>query len=101
MIEIGYTILLLTPLNDFVGWKVLDYGNRSILVIFCWTAITVVQIGTSPEMRRFLNEAKVDVSPNSMNNLSQLLQALNLETEDAVDHGKPNNANDMEMVSLD
>ena len=100
MIEIGYTILLLTPLNDFVGWKVLDYGNRSILVIFCWTAITVVQIGTSPEMRRFLNEAKVDVAPNSMNNLSQLLQALNLETEEAVDHGKPTN-DIMEMASID
>ena len=50
-------------------------------------------------MRRFLNEAKVDVAPNSMNNLSQLLQALNLETEEAVDHGKP--TNDMEMASID
>ena len=93
MVEIGYTIVLLTPLHDLLGMDIVEYGNRSILVIFCWTAITVIQIGTSPEMRRFLNGAKVDVAPNNVH-LSQLLQALNLQTEDPVDH-------DMEMASLD
>ena len=90
VLEIGYTILVLTPINDLIGWKVFEYGNRSILVIFCWTAITLVQIGTSPELRRFLNGAKVDVAPNSMN-LTQLLQALKLENRKS--------SNDIEMSS--
>ena len=43
IVELGYTVVL-GPLAD----------HRTILIIFCWTAITLIQIGTSPEIRRFL-----------------------------------------------
>ena len=73
MVELGYLVLVLV-LYDLDGWGIFKYENISILVIFCWTAITVTQIGTSPEMRRFIIGAKVDVAPTHTN----LLQILNV-----------------------
>ena len=75
MVELGYNILILV-LYDLDGWIILKYENISILAIFGWTAITVIQIGTSPEMRRFLNGAIVDVAPTNVN-LLQIFHVLN------------------------
>lgn len=93
LVELGYTIQLLILYNSD-GWGIFKYGNISVLLMFCWTAITVIQIGTSPEMRRFLHGAKVDVVvvPNNMS-LSQLFHAVQIE-----ESNKPNN--DMEMATL-
>ena len=52
----------------------------------------LAQIGTSPELKRFLKGAKpkVDVAPNNIifSVCSQLLQALHLENDEAEKHAK-------------
>ena len=73
MVELGYAMLLLI-LYNWDGWGIFKYGNISVLLIFCWTAITLIQIGTSPQIRRFLKGRQVDVVPTNMS-LVHLLQS--------------------------
>ena len=65
VVELGYAMLLLI-LYNWDGWGIFKYGNISVLLIFCWTAITLIQIGTSPEIRTFLKGRQVDVVPTNM-----------------------------------
>ena len=67
-----------------------------ILVIFVWTAITVIQIGTSPEIRRTIRQAKVDIAPNSVD-LGQLMLALKLEFTQVDETQEKSNNDDVEM----
>ena len=60
-----------------------------------WTANTVIQIGTSPEIRRTIRQAKVDIAPNSVD-LGQLLHALKLEYGQ-VDESQEMSNNDVEI----
>ena len=78
LVEIGYAVLVILMYNKKESWIFKDIDTW-ILVIFVWTAITVIQIGTSPEIRRTIRQAKVDIAPNSVD-LGQLLHALKLET---------------------
>ena len=89
LVELGYAILLLFLYNKKESgiFKEIDTW---ILVIFVWTTITVIQIGTSPEIRRTIREAKVDIVPNSVD-LAQLMLALKLETSPEETQDKPNN----------
>ena len=93
MVELGYAIFTLL-LYDYDGWGMIRYENVSILLIFCWTGITVIQVATSPEIRRFLKE--VDVAPPPSNvNLSYLLNALGLEVEE---NEEPKNEMEMQTI---
>ena len=78
LVEIGFAILLLYSYNKEEIWIFKEFDTW-ILVIFVWTAITVIQTGTSPEIRRTIRQAKVDIAPNSVD-LGQLLHALKLES---------------------
>ena len=92
---IGYAILLLV-LYNCDGWGIFKYGNISVLLIFCWTTITLVQIGTSPEMRRFLIGAQV--VPSNMSLVQLLHGTLNMETNEQTSGAKP--SNDIEMATI-
>ena len=65
LMGLGYTLLLFILYKLERGWGIFQYGNMVILIILLWTANTVTQIWTSPEMRRFLARAKVDVVQNN------------------------------------
>ena len=93
-VEIGYAILLLFLYNQKESW-IFKEIDTWILVIFVWTAITVIQIGTSPEIRRTIRQAKVDIAPNSVD-LGQLLHALKLEYGQ-VDEPQEMSNNDVEI----
>ena len=95
IVEIGYAILLLV-LYNCDGWGIFKYGNISVLLIFCWTTITLVQIGTSPEMRRFLIGAQV--VPSNMSLVQLLHGTLNMETNEQTSGAKP--SNDIEMATI-
>ena len=94
LVEIGYAILLLFLYNKKESW-IFKEIDTWILVIFVWTAITVIQIGTSPEIRRTIRQAKVDIAPNSVD-LGQLLHALKLETSPGDEPQEMSN-NDVEL----
>ena len=90
----GYAILLLFLYNQKESW-IFKEIDTWILVIFVWTANTVIQIGTSPEIRRTIRQAKVDIAPNSVD-LGQLLHALKLEYGQ-VDESQEMSNNDVEI----
>ena len=95
LVEIGYAILLLFLYNKKESW-IFKEIDTWILVIFVWTAITVIQIGTSPEIRRTIRQAKVDIAPNSVD-LGQLMLALKLEFTQVDETQEKSNNDDVEM----
>ena len=83
LVEIGYAVLVILMYNKKESWIFKDIDTW-ILVSFVWTAITVIQIGTSPVIRRTIRQlcirqVQVDIVPNSVD-LGQLLHALKLES---------------------
>ena len=99
LVEIGYAILLLFLYNKKESWIIKDLETW-ILVIFVWTVITVIQIGTSPVIRRTIRQlcirqVQVDIVPNSVD-LGQLLHALKLESSQVDDPQEMSN-NDVEI----
>ena len=94
LVEIGFAILLLYSYNKEEIWIFKEFDTW-ILVIFVWTAITVIQTGTSPEIRRTIRQAKVDIAPNSVD-LGQLLHALKLESSQ-IDELQEEPKNDAEI----
>ena len=95
LVEIGYAILVILMYNKKESWIFKDIDTW-ILVIFVWTAITVIQIGTSPEIRRTIRQAKVDIAPNSVD-LGQLMLALKLEFTQVDETQEKSNNDDVEM----
>ena len=95
LVEIGYAVLVILMYNKKESWIFKDIDTW-ILVIFVWTAITVIQIGTSPEIRRTIRQAKVDIAPNSVD-LGQLMLALKLEFTQVDETQEKSNNDDVEM----
>ena len=91
ILEITYGIVTLI-LRNYQGYGILNYTSFPVFAIIGWTLVTMVQIGTSPEIRRFLRRTKVDVLIQN-DNISQLINALKIE-----EPIEPNN--DIEMKEI-